>query len=482
LVENLEKIIYIPEDNNPAQDGNRRQWINLVLIDLPLKKLNIKAKADKHKRDSDDIKLIINGRIEENKDSKLHKNWYWCGKDLRGYDKEFNKELNLKKGLHYIELWADRMPFLYRIEIEIETEKDKQTKPEEPSKSNIPTVNNPEFTGDFNDDTEHMLLARTIFGEARQTDFSDKLRIAVGYSTKNRIESPQWGNTYHEIILGESQYSAFNETDPNLPFVKDPLHRNNNDDKKAWENCYKIAGQVMRGEVSDPTDGADHYFSTIIDQPDWTKSHQAEFKIQIDNTLFYEVDWSRKGFSKILAILLIAVSLLLGGLYCATQIDNNDTNKAVAETLEAESSKHLFIHPQINEIFKISFNEKGEFLRFEQITNDGYYKSNLKVFSASDRFGYYQELHKKDELGKIDPNDKEALSEYYKNYIALKIMDNEYSEPYEVYRGDMHTSYWETTVADNKHAIVYYNCGSPCLYAYEINIETGEVESEYHIY
>lgn len=61
-------------------------------------------------------------------------------------------------------------------------------------------------------------------------------------------------------------------------------------------------------------------------------------------------------------------------------------------------------------------------------------------------------------------------------------MDNEYSEPYEIYRGDMRASYWETAVADNEHAIVYYNCGSPCLYAYEINIETGEVESEYHVY
>lgn len=74
LAENPKKIIYIPEDNNPAQDGNRRQWLNLVLINVPLKKLNIKAKANKHKTDSDDIKLIINGQIEENKNSKLHKN------------------------------------------------------------------------------------------------------------------------------------------------------------------------------------------------------------------------------------------------------------------------------------------------------------------------------------------------------------------------------------------------------------------------
>lgn len=280
------------------------------------------------------------------------------------------------------------MPFLYRIEIE--TEKDQKPKPEEPPKQNAPTVDNPKWTKNFDDDPEQMLLARMIFGEARQTDFSDKLRIAVGWSAKNRIKSTRWGSAYHEIILENAQYSAFNKGDKNRPYVENPLRDNKFADKEAWENCYKIAGQIMRGEVSDPTNGANHYFSAFIDPPDWTKSHQAEFKIQIDNTLFYEVDWSRKGFSKILAILLIASSLLIGGIYFVDQITNHRLNQTSAEVFEAERSKHLFIHPQTEEIFKISFNEKGEFLRLEQITDDGYPKSNLKVFSDSDRFGYYQ--------------------------------------------------------------------------------------------
>jgi len=62
------------------------------------------------------------------------------------------------------------------------------------------------------------------------------------------------------------------------------------------------------------------------------------------------------------------------------------------------------------------------------------------------------------------------------------IMSDEYSEPYEIYRGDCHTSYWKFNSLNNKTAIVYYNCGTHCLYAYEINIDTKKIEKEYHVY
>ncbi|MCG2809602.1 MAG: hypothetical protein L6275_04675, partial [Candidatus Portnoybacteria bacterium] len=107
-----EEINYIPEKNNPPQNGNRRQWMAISVINLPIKNLNIKAIAKKYSNneDDDDIKLIINGNIQKNEAEKSHKNWFWCGRVSDGQEKEFNKELNLAVGLHYIELWADRMP------------------------------------------------------------------------------------------------------------------------------------------------------------------------------------------------------------------------------------------------------------------------------------------------------------------------------------------------------------------------------------
>jgi len=282
-IEDLKKIVYIPTENNPAQDGNRRQWINVVLIDLQLKYLFIKAKADKRKKDDDDIKLIIDGKVQKNTESKSHKYWYWCGRILKGQDKEFNKKVNMPKGLHYIELWADRMPFLYRAEIELGLKED-----ETPEKDKTPTVDNPKWTGDFNDDTEQMILARAIYGEARNEILSDKARIAVGWSIRNRVEdTTKFGNNYNEVILKEDQYSAFRKSDENRPYVEDPLHTNNLIDKRAWENCYKVAGQVMLCEVDDPTDGANHYYDESIDSPYWANNEN--FKIKIDSIFFHRL-------------------------------------------------------------------------------------------------------------------------------------------------------------------------------------------------
>ncbi len=121
-INNKEEINYSPEENNPAQDGNRRQWITIILANLPIKKINIKAIAKNYPKDDDDIKLIINGNIQKNEKEKSHKNWFWCGRILNGREKEFNQELNLAKGLHYIELWADRMPEIKSIKISIKEE------------------------------------------------------------------------------------------------------------------------------------------------------------------------------------------------------------------------------------------------------------------------------------------------------------------------------------------------------------------------
>ncbi|MFH1956234.1 MAG: transglycosylase SLT domain-containing protein [Patescibacteria group bacterium] len=111
---------FIPMENNPAQDGNRRQWMNIVLVNLSLKNLFIKASANKRGKDADDIKLIIDNEIQKNPDSSWWgKNWYWQGRKLKGQDKEFNKQFNFPKGLHYIELWADRTPRLRKVEIEV---------------------------------------------------------------------------------------------------------------------------------------------------------------------------------------------------------------------------------------------------------------------------------------------------------------------------------------------------------------------------
>jgi Mg-chelatase subunit ChlD len=87
-------------------------------------------------------------------------------------------------------------------------------------KKGVPTVETPKVNyhsdgaPNFDDDSEHMILARAIFGEARSESKPGK--IGVGGVIKNRVDNPRWwGSSYHTVILKPSQFSAFNPTDVN---------------------------------------------------------------------------------------------------------------------------------------------------------------------------------------------------------------------------------------------------------------------------
>lgn len=150
-----------------------------------------------------------------------------------------------------------------------------------------PAVDNPKWTGNFRDDSPEMILARAIFGEARGT--SNEAKVAVAWVIRNRLEDPRqrWGNTYHDVILKEDQFSAFNQRDLNRDFVENPLHTGTPGDKKAWLKCYEIAAQVISGEISDPTHGANHYYDGSISNPSWAT--QSSFKTKIGPFYFHEL-------------------------------------------------------------------------------------------------------------------------------------------------------------------------------------------------
>jgi len=127
-IEETDKITYIPADNNLAQKGNGRPWLSFILINISIKNITILAKAQKRGRDDDDIKLIIDGEIQKNQDKKSHKDWYWCGKILKGGKKEFKQIVNFNHGMHYVDLWADESPFLEKIEMVLSEENNNDEK------------------------------------------------------------------------------------------------------------------------------------------------------------------------------------------------------------------------------------------------------------------------------------------------------------------------------------------------------------------
>jgi len=215
--------------------------------------------------------------------------WLFCLMGLLSQNwmapKGFETDLSLPQGLHYLEFWADRKPVIENIKMAFS---------EAPITTKIPTVDNPRWTGDYNDDSDVMLLARALWGEARGATVSREARIAVACSIRNRLiaNGSYWGgNTYHGVILQPNQYSSFWEIpgrDPNLKALRDPIGGTSVRFKDEWYDIYQIAEQVIDGTIPDNTLNSNSYFNdTDKGPPPWAK--QKYFKINIGPFHFYEL-------------------------------------------------------------------------------------------------------------------------------------------------------------------------------------------------
>ena len=125
-------------------------------------------------------------------------------------------------------------------------------------------------TEDFSKDSDEVLLARMLFGEARNC--SDEEIIDVAYTAINRAnDRKKWnGETLREAILKPWQYSCFNSGDPNLPKLKNPEKY----DASSWKRCLRIAEGVLNDEYKDRNEGATHYFAENSRRPNWADSSQ----------------------------------------------------------------------------------------------------------------------------------------------------------------------------------------------------------------
>lgn len=265
-----------------AEDGDRRPWFALVLVDLPLQTVTADVSVGWHWWDGDDIKLIVDNQIQQNPNSRFHRDWLWTAGvwQIFSVKQEIKSiSVNLARGLHYVEFWADRTPTLHSVILDLGPSGAKR----------VPTREDPlSADKNFSDDSEQMILARLIFGEARSVELSDRARIAVGFTVRNRIAIGDWrGKTYHEVILKNSQYSAFNSSDPNRPLVENPFGANNPIDRKAWFDCYELAGQIITGAVDDPAKGATNYYDQSIIAPTWATKEN--FIIKIDTIFFHRI-------------------------------------------------------------------------------------------------------------------------------------------------------------------------------------------------
>ncbi len=112
-----------------AEDGDRRPWYSFVFIDLPLRMFVVDATIEKRLRDSDDVQFVVDGRVIPGATAGKFLLWQFVGSLLvwlvRGVSGErrrssVNFESRLETGVHYVELYADRMPTLHRVEFLLE--------------------------------------------------------------------------------------------------------------------------------------------------------------------------------------------------------------------------------------------------------------------------------------------------------------------------------------------------------------------------
>ncbi|MPY72485.1 MAG: cell wall hydrolase [Alphaproteobacteria bacterium] len=109
-----------------------------------------------------------------------------------------------------------------------------------------------------------LILARTIFGEARGESTLGK--IAVAWTVLNRVAAKSWyGDTITEVCRKPWQFSCWNSNDPNRPKLE-AVTLNDPD----FQHCMYAALAAGLGHVPDPTSGSRHYHTMNV-SPDWAQ-------------------------------------------------------------------------------------------------------------------------------------------------------------------------------------------------------------------
>lgn len=267
-----------------ADDGDRRTWLTFVLDNLPLKSFTPNITYHRRFMDSDDVKVISDGKVQISLSRGLkHLFWFFAGSLIPKLSFRTESEkfvVNFPPKPHYIEFYADRMPILHHLTLDF------ATKPSFPE--GVPTVENPKWTSNFYDDAETVLLARAIYGEAGGESY--EVKTAVGWSIRNRVKDRQkrWANSYHGVILELYQYAPF--LDPNQSVFKRMINPPllDSKEKDAWGKSFKAAENVIFDKVLDPTNGANHFFANYGQaKPSWAQ--ESKFTLKFGVTEFYKL-------------------------------------------------------------------------------------------------------------------------------------------------------------------------------------------------
>ena len=129
------------------------------------------------------------------------------------------------------------------------------------------------------------ILARTIWGEARGESVRGMEAVAAVILNRARISEARggywWGRGIAEICQKPFQFSCWNPNDPN----RNRLLSVGTDDRH-FVIALRIATRAVRGALSDPTGGAEHYHARAI-LPDWARGRDRS--AAIGGHIFYRL-------------------------------------------------------------------------------------------------------------------------------------------------------------------------------------------------
>ncbi|MBI2451872.1 cell wall hydrolase [Candidatus Pacearchaeota archaeon] len=146
-------------------------------------------------------------------------------------------------------------------------------------------------TTNFSQDSDEVLLARMLFGEAR--DRSELEKVAIAYTAINRSQDrKKWnGESLREAMLKPYQYSCFNYNDSNRKKLMNPEKY----EPQAFQECLNIARKVLAGKYRDPTNGATHYYNPdVMSKPSWANKMQKIGRIKISEKEFSKHEFYRE--------------------------------------------------------------------------------------------------------------------------------------------------------------------------------------------
>jgi len=119
--------------------------------------------------------------------------------------------------------------------------------------------------------TDVMYVAKTIWAEARG-EGREGMRL-VAWVIRNRVEAPEFPNTYPAVVTQPGQFSVWLRSDPNRETMTDPLSGPASEDE-AWYTAVEVAWEVIQADASaNPLPGVYHYVDVRLQGrlPAWAR-------------------------------------------------------------------------------------------------------------------------------------------------------------------------------------------------------------------